>query len=52
MQMFSISLRNLCVLCVSAVILPNQFLTADTQRTQRLRREEIHIRALSGRSAN
>src|SRR5918996_1682506 len=32
-------LRKLCVLCVSAVVLPVQFLTAQTQRTHSLRRE-------------
>src|SRR5215207_5470433 len=36
------SLRNLCVLCVSAVSLCLKVrLTAETQRTQRLRRAEI-----------
>ena len=33
------SLRNLCVLCVSVVVFTNNFLTTETQRTQRLHRE-------------
>jgi hypothetical protein len=33
------SLRKLCVLCASAVIVRKPVFTAETQRTQRLRRE-------------
>src|SRR5678816_350189 len=31
---------DLCVLCVSVVVFPIEFLTTETQRTQRLHREE------------
>ena len=34
------SLCNLCVLCVSVGGFPIEFLTTETQRTQRLHREE------------
>jgi hypothetical protein len=35
-----ISLCNLCVLCGSVVVFPKQSSTTETQRTQRLHREE------------
>jgi len=34
------SLCTLCVLCASVVIFPKQSLTTETQRTQRVHREE------------
>jgi hypothetical protein len=37
------SLRHLSVLCVSAVNQDHQNFTAESQRTQRLRREELKL---------
>jgi hypothetical protein len=42
---FSFSLRSLCVLCASAVNLGDERLTAETQRTRRMRREDQTGRA-------
>jgi len=38
------TLRNLCVLCDSAVIVFIGLFTAETQRTQRLRREDFNFK--------
>ena len=36
------SLCNLCVLCISVVVVSNDSLTTEAQRTQRLHREEAN----------
>ena len=41
-----ISLRNLCVLCVSVVIGMCDTTTTEAQRTQSLHREEFQIKSL------
>ena len=54
-QTMLISLCNLCVLCDSVVVFPEQSSTTESQRTQRLHREEhvgrLFVQSRSGQQA-